>query len=320
MKSHATHRFQVVVAGLAVSFALTLAAQTIRADADVTDPATTQSAPTDGSTPTAPPTQTEPTQPEPTPEPVPQPTYATITNPRQLNYYTTVGPNRTHNFKIYRSGGYNTSATNRTAISSGRAFAGKTVHITRSQRASGVTWMKFTYGSHSGWINQKALVSSTYRLKVPLIAQRPQLPTGCEITATAMMLQFAGAKVTKLSLAREMPRSSNPNKGFVGSPYSKSGWYIYPKGVLPIVKRHMGTAKNLTGARLGTIKKYVRNNHPVVVYVAHVDGFSNHALTVTGYSKSRIYYNDPWTNKRTSMSNATLTKHRKADANRAFSY
>ncbi len=51
-----------------------------------------------------------------------------------------------------------------------------------------------------------------YRAMAPLIGQRPELPTGCEITATTMMLQFAGANVTKLSLAKEMPRSSDPNK------------------------------------------------------------------------------------------------------------
>ena len=257
-------------------------------------------------------------QPKPTHQP-PKPTYTPITARKQLNYYTTMGRNTA--YKVYKTGGYNTSAANQTAVGTSRQFAGKPIHITQSEQASGITWLKFTYNhKFSGWVNQHATVSTTYKLWVPLIAQRPQLPTGCEITATAMMLQFAGAKVTKLSLTREMPRSSDPNKGFVGSPYSKSGWYIYPKAVLPIVKRHLGSAQNLTGARLSTIKKYVRHDHPVVVYVAGVDGFSNHALTVTGYSKTRIYYNDPWTNKRASMSNSVMTKHRKADANRAFSY
>ncbi|WP_054661146.1 C39 family peptidase [Secundilactobacillus kimchicus] len=301
---------------VALAFATTLSmAGMVSASADVSPVATDQPTTTSGSDSSAP---TDSPQPEPTPTP-PKPTYTSITARKQLNYYTTMGGNAT--YKIYKTGGYNTSASNKIAVSTSRQFVGKSLHITQSERTGGITWLKFTYNhKFSGWVNQHATVSTTYKLWVPLIAQRPQLPTGCEITATAMMLQFAGAKVTKLSLTREMPRSSDPNKGFVGSPYSKSGWYIYPKAVLPIVKRHLGSAQNLTGARLSTIKKYVRHDHPVVVYVAGVDGFSNHALTVTGYSKTRIYYNDPWTNKRASMSNSVMTKHRKADANRAFSY
>jgi len=247
--------------------------------------------------------------------------YSQVTQLAKVNYYTVIGPNNPHNYGVYPSGGYNTSAANRTKITTGREYAGKTVHITGEESVAGATWLKFTYNhKFVGWIHQNGTVQTTYRLYAPLIAQRPELPTGCEITATTMMLQFAGDNVTKMQLAKEMPRSNDPNKGFVGSPYSPSGWYIYPKGLLPLVKKHLGSAKDLTGASLNTIKNYIRNNHLVVMYVGGVDGFSNHALTVTGYSKDRIYYNDPWTDKRTSMSNNALTKHRKADAYRALSY
>nr|WP_054654927.1 C39 family peptidase [Secundilactobacillus silagei] len=247
--------------------------------------------------------------------------YAPITRLTKVNYYTTMGANSTHNYGVYATGAYQTSANNEKTISTGRSFANKTIHITREEVVNGVTWLKFTYNhKQTGWIEQKATVTSTYRLYAPMIGQRPQLPTGCEITATAMMLQFGGAKVDKMSLAKEMPRSSNPNKGFVGSPYSASGWYVFPGGLMGVVKAHMGTAKNMTGASLTSIKSQVRRNHLVVVWVANVDGFSNHALTVTGYSKSRIYYNDPWTKQRTSMTNSAMTTHRKADANRALSY
>lgn len=238
-----------------------------------------------------------------------------------VNYYTKIGPNTTHNYGIYKSGGYATSTANLTKISSGYSFRNKFVHITREEVVNGATWLKFTYNhTYTGWIHQNGTVKSYYRVVAPLIAQRPELPTGCEITATTMMLQFGGADVTKLSLAKEMPRSSNPNKGFVGSPYSSTGWYVYPGGLMGVVKAHMGTAKNMTGASLATIKAQVRQNHLVVIWVANVDGFSNHALTVTGYSSTRLYYNDPWTVKRSSMTNATVQKHRKADAYRALSY
>lgn len=247
--------------------------------------------------------------------------YYPISKLTKVSYYTTMGSNSSHNYGVYATGAYKTSAKNMKAVSSGRTFAGKTIHITRVETVNGVTWLKFTYNhSYTGWIQQKATVTSTYRLYAPLIGQRPELPTGCEVTATAMMLQFGGAKVDKMSLAKEMPRSSDPNKGFVGSPYSSSGWYVYPGGLMGVVKAHMGTAKNMTGASLTSIKSQVRRNHLVVVWIANWDGFSNHAVTVTGYSKTRMYYNDPWTKKRTSMANSTMTSHRKADANRALSY
>lgn len=328
MQNH--HQLAMAVAVLTLTAGMSFGITTVRADtatdssSAVTSTASTSSATSSSTSQSANTTQSSGAQSSSqttTTETKPQPVYAKVSKLTKVNYYTTMGANQKHNYGVYPSGAYNTSAANRVKVKTGRAFAGKTIHITREEVVAGATWLKFTYNhKYTGWIHQNATVKTTYRLYAPLIGQRPELPTGCEITATAMMLQFAGAKVTKLSLAKEMPRSSNPNKGFVGNPYSKSGWYIYPKGLLPVVKKHLGSAKNLTGASLTTIKKYLRKNHLVVVYVAGVDGFSNHALTLTGYSSTRLYYNDPWTKKRTSMSNATMTKHRKADANRALSY
>jgi len=74
------------------------------------------------------------------------------------------------------------------------------------------------------WVPQDYVVINNGQYKdadwitgVPLIAQRPELPNGCEITAVTMMMQYAGAKVDKMEMAREMPRSSNPNYGYIGN-------------------------------------------------------------------------------------------------------
>ncbi|MCH5464338.1 C39 family peptidase [Levilactobacillus tujiorum] len=247
--------------------------------------------------------------------------YRPVISLKKVNYYTRINSNKKHNYKIFKSGGAKTSAKNMKAISTGRHFANKKVHITREERMTDGLWLKFTYNhTYTGWIHRNSTVKSYRWLNVPLIAQRPQLPTGCEITATAMMLKYAGAKVTKMSLAKEMPRSSNPNKGFVGSPYSKSGWWIYPKGLMKTVKRHTGSAKNMTGASFKKMKTQINKGHPVVIWVAGVDGFVNHAITLSGYSHTRAYYNDPWTKKKTSMTLAHLQNHRKHDAYRALSY
>ncbi|WP_056987456.1 C39 family peptidase [Secundilactobacillus paracollinoides] len=247
--------------------------------------------------------------------------YYQVANLKKVDYYTKVGANTTHNYGIYTSGGYKTSAANVTAIAHGRDYAGKFIHVTRTETTAQGTWVRFLYNHKQvGWMGVNGTDKTYYRAMAPLIGQRPELPTGCEITATTMMLQFAGANVTKLSLAKEMPRSSDPNKGFVGSPYSTSGWYIYPGGLMALVKKHAGSAINMTGDSLTKVKAQVRKNHLVVLWVANLDGFSNHAVCVTGYSSTRIYYNDPWLVKRTSMTNANMTSHRKGDAYRALSY
>lgn len=64
---------------------------------------------------------------------------------------------------------------------------------------------------------------------VPHIQQMPELPRGCEVTSLAMLLQYAGVSVDKMTLASEITtipfRDSNglrgnPNDGFVGDIYS----------------------------------------------------------------------------------------------------
>lgn len=251
------------------------------------------------------------------------PAYRPVLAHKTVNYYTEIGANQKHNYQVYATEGAQTSAKNMTPISTGRVYAHKMVHVTREERQANGTWLKFTYHhTQTGWIHRNGTVKSRRQLNVPLVGQRPQLPTGCEITATTMMLKYAGAKVTKLQLAKEMPRTKthNGNLGFVGNPYSSSGWWIYPKALTKLVKHHVGSAKNMTGASFAKLKHQIDLGHPVVVWVANVDGFVNHAVTLSGYSAHRAYYNDPWTKKKTSMTQKQFATHRKHDAYRALSY
>ncbi len=80
-------------------------------------------------------------------------------------------------------------------------------------------------------------------LTAPVINQYPELPSGCEVTSLAMLLQFNGINKNKIELAEEMPidptpiqwRSDgsiaywgNPNTGFVGNAAGESrGYGIY---------------------------------------------------------------------------------------------
>lgn len=153
-----------------------------------------------------------------------------------------------------------------------------------------------------------------------VIAQRPELPTGCEMTAVTMMLRYAGVNISKTQVANETPRSNNGNYGFVGNPYSVTGWWVYPTGIAPVVNRHLGHSQVMTGASLAAIQQKLLNRHLVVIWVANMDGFVNHALALTGYNGSGFSYNDPWTGQKAWMSYGDFYSHWNADAQRALSY
>lgn len=167
-------------------------------------------------------------------------------------------------------------------------------------------WYQVNWNGRTGWLSGLYLtrvwlagpaVPTQIILNVPVISQLPELPTGCEITAVTMMLRYKGAAVTKTALADEMPRSTNPAYGYVGNPYSKSGWTIYPTALMDLVKKYAGTSINLTGSPVSTLEKQIQCNIPVVVWVV-MHGFSVHAITVTGYDPDSLYYNDPWTGQK----------------------
>jgi len=171
------------------------------------------------------------------------------------------------------------------------------------------------YGKHGTRISKRVM-------NVPAINQLPELPTGCEITAVAMMLQYKGVPVDKIKLAKEMPRHSwNPDLGYVGDPFTERGWTVYPPALMNLVKKYAQSAKNLTGAADGTVEKQLASLRPVVVRVSPMHGFNVHALVLTGYDAKYFYFNDPWTGKKNQkISKAEFYKIWKNQKRRALSY
>ncbi len=153
-----------------------------------------------------------------------------------------------------------------------------------------------------------------------VICQNPELPTGCEMTAVTMMLRYAGVNINKFQVANETPRSSNGDYGFVGNPYSVTGWWVFPTGIAPVVQNHLGTHQIMTGASLAAIQEKLNIGHLVVVWMANMNGFVNHAITLTGYNASGFFYNNPWTGRKEAMSYGEFYGHWNADAQRALSY
>ncbi|MGM0777986.1 MAG: C39 family peptidase [Bacillota bacterium] len=174
---------------------------------------------------------------------------------------------------------------------------------------------KTTYGNHGSKI-------SGLQLNVPLVSQLPQLPTGCEITAVTMMLQYKGAAADKVKLANEMPKHPySPYFGYVGDPFTKFGWTIYPTALLGLVKKYAGSSINLTGKSNAAIEAHLSNRKPVVVWVSPMHGFSVHAITLIGYDSSNYYFNDPWTGqKNVKINKSEFNKLWSNQEKRAISY
>ncbi len=209
-------------------------------------------------------------------------------------------------------------------VGSAANFMYKNLHLTTVINLNGVTWYQFDYNGQAGWMDSRAIsMGALYPLlNVPIITQRdfnnPQrdLVAGCEITAVTMMLQYAGANVDKVQLANEMPRSDDPNQGYVGDPYG-NGWTIYPPALMNLVRKYAGSAVNLTGQ---DVESQLMKNHPVVAWMT-MHGFSVHAITLTGFDANNIYYNDPWTGeKNASMSKNDFYSNWSTQDERAISY
>ncbi len=77
----------------------------------------------------------------------------------------------------------------------------------------------------------------------------------------------------------------------------------------------------MTGCSIKALHNQLIRQHLVVVWIANMNGFVNHAITLTGFdANKRIHYNNPWTGKAEVMSQSSFYNHWKANKKRALSY
>jgi uncharacterized protein YvpB len=178
-------------------------------------------------------------------------------------------------------------------------------------------------------------------IKAPIIRQFPELPTGCEATSTAMLLRWAGVNVSKQEIAKSIPRGrvpvrkrgriygDNPNKVFVGSPFSKTGYGVYHKPVTNVINKYLpGRAQDLTGTSFDNVLKVIDSKRPVIVWctianlhpnvtITWYDNNGNkvvwrtpqHAVLLVGYDESYVIVNDPWKGKICRYPISSFKKH-----------
>lgn len=156
------------------------------------------------------------------------------------------------------------------------------------------------------------------------ICQRPELPTGCEITSWAMMVNYAGIPMDKIDAADSMPKSSDPDRGFVGSPYDSGGdgLIVFPDGLSSITREQLGSYVNMTGCSTEELRAKLWDQHLVLVWVTQLDGFTSHTVALTGYDQKEglFFYNDPWTGEESEISSEYLDTVWSENDYRAMSY
>lgn len=164
-------------------------------------------------------------------------------------------------------------------------------------------------------------------IDAPLIAQVPELARGCEVTSLAMMLQFTGIQVDKMTLANEIKKvpfeekglRGHPNEGFIGDIYTfeKPGLGVYHRPIADLARNYLGDRIiDLTGKEWHAVLDQIDKGHPVWVVVTSTYQvvperywetwqtehgeirmtYKEHSVLVTGYDDKTIYFNDPQDN------------------------
>lgn len=164
------------------------------------------------------------------------------------------------------------------------------------------------------------------KLAAPFVSQNPQLPNGCEITSLTMLLQSAGIKVTKMSLASQIKKvpfqsggyMGNPNQGFVGNMYhgsrSNPGLAVYHRPIAELARKYLGNrVVDFSGSSWLKVEQQLAAGHPVwVITSIHFQPvpaanwltwrtrsgtiqitYQEHSVLVTGYDQNEVYFNDP---------------------------
>ena len=170
-------------------------------------------------------------------------------------------------------------------------------------------------------------LSGSAILRVPLIKQLPELPTGCEVTSLAMAINHYGIKISKTVLAdvfleKGEYRAADYRKVFVGDPREVNAYGCYADVIVKCAEKFFDTVSsrsfdviNASGCTPQALYAYTDMGYPVIVWASNkmlptFEGPSwtdsktgntvtwtgnEHCVLLTGYDmkKKCVYLNDP---------------------------
>ena len=181
--------------------------------------------------------------------------------------------------------------------------------------------------------NDKNSIPVSYTIKnFEIIGQLPELPTGCEITALTMVLNYYGLNPDKLELATEyLPKTEystyykdgkligpDSDNYFLGDPTSVYGYICGTGAIITAANSFISDknakyiAKDLSGCDFSELYKYVSQDKPIIVWTTiemedrwetedwytesgkHLDWSQNdHCSVLIGYTEKTVKIADP---------------------------
>ena len=137
------------------------------------------------------------------------------------------------------------------------------------------------------------------RLSVNCILQKPELPTGCEVTSLAMLLNYLGYNADKVELSRNhLPKmqfyynedgalcGADFRSTFVGDPESEYSYGCYAPCIVTAANSYLSAvgagaqARDITGTSLEELFDRIDSGSPVLIWIT-ADGLAASYLTET---------------------------------------
>jgi len=164
-------------------------------------------------------------------------------------------------------------------------------------------------------------------ISVMPLSQYPDLPTGCESTAAAMILNFYKYDTSPKAFAQNILIKEDfyyengylcgphPNEAFIGNPFSSEGYGCYAGAIVSSINKNLNeiTAVNISGKSLDDIiNDYINCGIPVMLwatmgmknakegtswYLENGELFTwisgEHCYVLVGYNENFYFLNDP---------------------------
>ncbi|KLU70507.1 MAG: hypothetical protein RHS_3636 [Robinsoniella sp. RHS] len=133
-------------------------------------------------------------------------------------------------------------------------------------------WVGEKYVGPEGTVTKKLPSSASITMKN--ILQKPELPTGCESVALAMVLKFYDFPVKKTTIADQYLDYSSDNfvSSFVGNPRSGNGAGCYAPAITKAANKYLEEkeselrAEDISGTPLEELYPYIESGQPVLVW------------------------------------------------------